>query len=386
MTVFKGFFTIAKRNLSMIILYLVIFLTIALMADRMMKPSEAGVYEQEGLSIGIIDKDGGTIAQGLADYLETWHTITKLPDDQSILQDRLFYRDVNYVVRIPEDFEKTFLETDRKLDITKVPGSDSGIYADQQIDTFLNSVRTMGAGGFSPEEAVQKTLQYARMDSDVSLADKTGNAGQLPGHAFMFQYMPYILLSILCYTLSAIMIAFSQSDVRKRMLCSAVTSRSMNCQLVLGYAAIGLIIWLVCMLMPAAVYGETFLRDPHLPYYVLNSFIVMLVSLSIAFLIGTFVHRDDLVSAVVNVVTLGLSFTCGVFVSLDVMGKGIKTAAHFLPLYWYEENNTLLGMNTLLSSSQSAAFIKGCAVQLLFAAAFTTTALAFRYHQNRSNS
>ena len=38
----------------------------------------------------------------------------------------------------------------------------------------------------------------------------------------MFQYMPYILISILCYALTYIMIAFLNPDVKRRMMCSAV--------------------------------------------------------------------------------------------------------------------------------------------------------------------
>lgn len=386
MTVFKGFLTITKRNMNLVILYLVIFLTIALTVDKMLAPPQAGMFEQVSLTIGIIDEDEGTLAKGLSKYLENWHTIQELPDDPGIIQDRLFYRDVYYIVRIPEDFEQKCLKENKQLEITKVPDSNSGIYVDQQINTFFNSIRTLTAGGFSLDEAIEKTNKYASSDTKVSLADKNSNGGNMPGHAFMFQYMPYILISILCYTLSTIMIAFNQSDVRKRMLCSAVTSRSMNLQFVLGYAVIGTVVWLICTLMPIGLYGKEFLQDPHLPYYLLNSLIMTLVSLAIAFFIGIFVHRAELVSAVVNVVSLGLSFLCGVFVSLDVMGKGIKTAAHFLPVYWYEENNNLLGYNASLSSSQLADLMRNYGIQLLFAAALICTAFAFRYHQTHSDA
>ncbi len=386
MTVFKGFLTITKRNMNIVILYLVIFLTIALMVDKMLAPSQAGTFEQETLTIGVIDKDGGSLAKGLSEYLDTWHNIQNLPDDPGIIQDRLFYRDVYYIIRIPENFEQKCLKENTKLEITKVPDSNSGIYVDQQINTFFNSIRTLTAGGFSLDEAIEKTNKYTASDTKVSLADKNSNGGNMPGHAFMFQYMPYILISILCYTLSTIMIAFNQTDVRKRMLCSSVTSRSMNLQFVLGYAVIGTVIWLICTLMPIGVYGKEFLQDPHLPYYLLNSLAITLVSLAIAFFIGTFVHREELVSAVVNVVSLGLSFTCGVFVSLDVMGKGIKTAAHFLPVFWYEENNNLLGYNAFLTSSQFADLMRNYGIQLLFAAALICTAFAFRYHQTRSDA
>lgn len=378
MTVFRGFMTITKRNLNLMIMYLVIFLSICLMIQKMLVPETTQSFEQQSLNIAVIDRDGGTLAQGLTDYLKIWHTIKDLPDDKSILQDRLFYREIYYIVTIPEDFEDKCLIGDDTLPVTKVPGSTSGYYVDQQITAFLNDVRIMTAGGFSLSEAVESIQETAQNTSEVTLIDKNGYGSRTPDHTFMFQYMPYIILSILCYTLSYIMIAFGKPEVRKRMLVSSVSARSMNLQMLLGYSVIGLAVWGICMLMPFLLYAKDFARDPHLPYYLLNSFILTLVGLSLAFLISTFISRDEIVSAVVNVLTLGMSFSCGVFVPLDIVGKGLKTVAHFLPVYWYEINNTLIGANRSFSSSQLTELYTGYAIQLLFAAAFTGVSLMLR--------
>ena len=56
----------------------------------------------------------------------------------------------------------------------------------------------------------------------------------------------------------------------------------------------------------------------------LNSLTLLLVGLALSFLLGTFITKEDILTALVNVVTLGMSFLCGVFVPLDIMGKGVK--------------------------------------------------------------
>ena len=53
----------------------------------------------------------------------------------------------------------------------------------------------------------------------------------------------------------------------------------------------------------------------------LNSLTLLLVGLALSFLLGTFITKEDILTALVNVVTLGMSFLCGVFVPLDIMGK-----------------------------------------------------------------
>lgn len=386
MTVFKGFLTITKRNLGMVFLYMAIFLTISIMIQKMLGPEGAASFQQESLDIAVIDRDGGTLAEGLTEYLGTYHHLKDIPDDKSILQDRLFYRDIYYVVTIPENFEEKCLTGSEKLSVTKVPGSTSGYYVDQQINTFLNDVKIMAASGFPLSDAIKEVQKNTQNCADVTLIDQTGHGGEIPGHAFMFRYMPYIILSILCYTLSSIMIAFSKPDVHRRMLCCAISARNLNGQLVLGYAVIGAAVWGICALLPLLVYRNEFLSDPHLPYYLINSFLLTLVSLSLAFLLGSFIKREETVSAVINTVTLGMSFTCGVFVSLDILGKGVRTFAHFLPVYWYERCNDLIAGSSTFEPAQLTSLRTWFMIQILFAAAFLGIALVARRSRTQAEN
>ena len=152
----------------------------------------------------------------------------------------------------------------------------------------------------------------------------------------------------------------------------------MNLQLIAGHAVVGLGIFAICTVMPAILYGRSFLSDPHLPYYLLNSFIMMLVSLSIAFLISSFPINEEIINGIVNVITLGMAFTCGVFVSMDILGKGVRTIARFLPVYWYETTNSLIAGNRTFTDSQTAELWRGYGIQLLFMAAFFGIALVLR--------
>ncbi len=384
MTVFKGFLTITKRNLRMVFLYIIIFLAISLLTQKMLGTQGAVSFKQESLNIAVLDRDGGRLAEGLTEYLSVYHNIKDIPDDESILQDRLFYREIYYIVTIPEDFENKVLHGDQTLPVTKVPGSTSGFYVDQQINTFINSVRVMTDGGFSLTDAVEKVKEYSQETPDVTMIDKNGHGGVMPGHAFMYQYMPYIIISILCYTLGYIMIEFNKPDVRKRMRCSAVSDRALNTQLFLGYTVVGFAVWCICTIMPVFVYGRQFLTDANLPFYLMNSFVLTIESLTLAFFSGSLLKSEELISAVVNVLSLGMSFLCGVFVSMEILGKGVLTVAHFLPVYWYEVSNNLLAGNKSLSPAQMTEFFTGLGIQLLFAAALFGAALVFR--KNRAQT
>lgn len=374
MTVFRGFLIITKRNIHIIWLYLLLFLGIAIMVQKA-AGGNTSEFEQVSLNIAVIDRDGGKLAKGLADYLSQYHTLVELPDEPSIIQDRMFYREVYYVAAIPEDFEERCLYGDETLPVTKVPGSNSGFYVDQQIRIFMNEVRIMVSSGFSLSEAVEEVIEHSADEAEVTLIDKNGFGGKQPMHAFMYQYMPYILISILCYSMSYIMIAFRNEDVKRRMMCSAIPARSQNLQLALGVAVVGIAVYGLCTLMPFLMYGKTFMKDPNMPYYLVNSFMMTLVSLSLSFLIGTLVRREEIISAIVNVVSLGMSFLCGVFVELEVLGKGVRTFAQFLPAYWYEVANGLLSNNSSLSLAQQTSLYTCYGLQILFAAAILGVAM-----------
>ncbi len=375
MTVFKGFLTITKRNLHMAFLYLGIFLAIEIMATSTYSSPEDVGFHAKKLVVGVVDHNGGTLADSLSEYLGHYHTIKPLPDDKAELQDALFNRNVYYIVTIPEDFKENCLINGTALSTSKIPGSSDGYYIDQQINTFLNQARTLIASGYSEKEVADYILNHAEPSSNVTMLE-SDISEDAPLYGYMFQYLPYVLLSICCYIMSAIMIAFHKPDLQRRILCSSVSIQSQNRQLALGYLIVGLSFWIATTWLPMALmYGKSFFQSANMPYYMLNSFMVLLVGLALSFLLGVFIKKEELLSAFVNVVTLGLSFLCGVFVPLDIMGKGVKMLAHFLPVYWYEISNNLLNHYTTLSQSQKQLLYRNFGIQFLFAVAIFTVAM-----------
>lgn len=375
MTVFKGFLILVKRNISMLFLYMAIFMTICIMFQLMTKGEGMNQFQEERLDIAVIDRDGGKLAESLREYLGEKHNLVDIEDDKEVIQENLFYRNVYYVATIPEDFEQRYFEKGERLKTTKVPGTVSAFYIDRQIDTFLNDVRVLKSAGFSTEEAAEEAIRIGKQDTEVTMIDKNGYGGNMAPYAYMFQFLPYLFLAVLCYIIGFVMIAYRKKDVRRRILCSCASLRKQNGGLVAGYLVVGLAVWCICMLMPVVLYGREFLQDSNLPYYLLNSFMMILVSLAISFIVGVLVENETVVNAVVNVISLGMCFTCGVFVSMSVLSNGVRLTAHFLPVYWYETVNEIIGNNSQFTAAQSAAVWKGIGIQLLFAAVFLSVGL-----------
>lgn len=136
--------------------------------------------------------------------------------------------------------------------------------------------------------------------------------------------------------------------------------------------------YLVLMILPIGMYGRELLKDAHLGYYMLNSACMVLVAASIAYLVGNAVKKEMAVNGITNIVTLGMCFLCGTFVDMDIMAKGVKTAAQFLPVYWYENANKLLYEFSALTQEQLQEVWLGFGIQLAVSLVCLSIALLIR--------
>ena len=77
------------------------------------------------------------------------------------------------------------------------------------------------------------------------------------------------------------------------------------------------------------MYGNTFLNSELCGYYIANTLLMLVVSLSLSYLIGMFIPNSNILSGVANIVSLSMCFLCGVFVPMDVMDKSVLKVAQF---------------------------------------------------------
>lgn len=374
MTVYKGYMKIVKQNKSLILLYLVIFFGVTMIFQGTASKELTDSYHAESLKIGIVDKSSSELSKSLKSYLEHFHQVTMLDDDTSALQEKLFYRDVEYIIHIPSDFFDDCILEGQKLPVTKIPGSYTSFYVDQQINSFLNNVRTYQAAGFSEEEAANAAKTPA--SADITLLDSTGTAGITPDFVYYYRYIPYLFLSILCYVMGNIVSAFRKGDLPKRMRASSVSAHRQNMESLLAAATVAFALWGITTVVSLLLYRKTFIGHPGFIYYLLNSLTMLLVALSISYLVGIVTTNQNMLSGIVNTIALGMCFLCGVFVPLEYMNVNVKTAAHFLPVYWYEKTNDMLAQFGSITGEVRTEVLQAIGIQCVFALAFLCIAMA----------
>lgn len=377
MTVYKGYMKIMWKNKGLILMYLAIFTGITIMFQKLNQQDPIGSYQTESVRVAVVDEDGGSLARGLKEYLGQFHEVSTAEHDKARLQEDLFYRDVEYIVWIPERFFETCIEEGEELAVTKVPGSYTAFYVDQQINSFLNDARTCIAAGFTEEETAQSLERLE--PAQVELLDTGRVSGQTSNYGFYFQYIPYLFLSILCYVMGNVLVAFRRGDLPKRMRACAVPARRQNLEGLLAAATLGLCLWAVSMAGAFAWYWKILSERGGTGYFLLNTLLMMAVALTISYLVGMLVHGKSAVNTlngVVNVLSLGMCFLCGVFVPLELMNKGVKTVAQFLPVYWYEVVNGLLVEFGTVTGEAKQAVLQGLGMQFMYVVALVCVVMA----------
>lgn len=373
MTVFKGYLKIMKQNMPIILLYMGVFFAITLMIQASTRQSMGGVYQAESVKIGFVDEDGGSLAQGFQEYLEKYHEVIPMENDKKKLQENLFYQNIQYIVKVPDGFEEKCLMQDEKLSVTKIPGSYTSFYVDQQINSFLNSAKTYYAAGYTVEETVKAVNEKEK--PKVTMLDESGNAGVIPGYNYYYRFIPYMMINILCYVLGNILSAFHKTDIRKRMQASAVSVQRQNLEALLAAFLFGIILFGISIAGGFVLYGEELMSSEGILYYMLNAFIMMVVALAMSYLVGMLTNSINALNGIVNTLSLGMGFMCGVFVPMEVMGKGVKTVAQFLPVYWYEKINVMLSEFGTVTGSIRVEIFQAFGIQLVFAVAILCVAM-----------
>ena len=320
MTVFKGYMRIMKKNTGLILLYLSIFFGVTMALQAAAGKETYTSYESEKIKIGVVDKDNGPLAEGLVKWLEGTHHVTMLEDNREKLQEELFYRNVEYIVVIPEDFYENCMVNGESISVTKVPGSYSAYYVDQQLESCLNTMRTYLKAGFSQKEAATAILDKKR--GEVTMLDTDENSGT-SGWLYYFRYIPYLFLALLCYVMGYVLMAFKKDDIPKRMQASAISARRQSLE--------GL---LAMFIMGGGLWG------------------------------------------------IGMAGAI-LFVPMNIMDRNVLKVSQFLPVYWYENVNETLGSYSHLTGEASVSVWKGIGLEAMFAVVFVCMILAVTRYQRQ---
>ena len=373
MQVFKVFFKVLNKKKTALLIYIFTYLALTLLLSSVLTEQEEEAFSNVSLAVAIENRDQGKLGDVLATYLEGRHQRVEMPEGGEALQDAMYYRVLDYVLVIPEDFTERMEAGagEGLLEGTAMPGSRRAYFMENELEHYLQTVSMYLAAGYGVEEAGAKASGAMGQKPDVSFLEET-DAESLPAAYYFFQYIPYVFGILMILGVGAVMKTFQDRDLAARNKCSATPFLSQNLQMLLGCMAYILVVYLIFMFF-ACVLDREYMFGSKGALSAANALIFGLCALSVAWFSVQFVRNVSELNIMSNVFGLGFSFLGGVFVPMELMGETTRTIGKFVPSYWYVSANAAIQKTESLS--EAAPVYQAFGMVLVFTAAFLAAGL-----------
>ena len=351
MTVFKTFLKVLNKCKFSVILNTVILL---IFAGVNMTTSDTQMnFEATKPDILIVNQDTNIgITQNLTKYLEENCEIIAVKDNEDAINDALFYRDVNYVIYIPQNYRQDVLKGENPEIQIKSTGDYQASYAEMLLARYVK-VQNIYVEEFTKQtdnktlteeklekEIIEKINQTISKQTEIEMTSKLDTTG-LEKATFYYNFANYTLLAGAILVICLILSSFHEEKIRKRTIVSSMKYQKHNRILLLSNGLFVLVLWLFYVLISFFVVGNVMFSIQGI-IYIVNSFVFTLCALTIAVLVGNIVNNKNAMSGIVNVIALGSSFLCGAFVPVEWLPDTVLKIAHCLPSYWYIQSNEIV--------------------------------------------
>lgn len=382
MTVFKTFLKVLNKCKFSVILNTVILLVFA--GANMTTSDNQISFEATKPKILIVNQDENVgVTKNLTKYLEDNCELVETKDDEDARNDALFYRDVSYIIYIPENYRQEVLKGNAPEIEIKSTGDYSSSYAEMLLTRYIKVQNIYVAEATKKksytddiilteeqleEQIIERINETISNQTEVEMTSKLDTTG-LSKATFYYNFANYTLLAGAILVICLVLSSFQEERIRKRTIVSSMKYQKHNRILLLGNGLFALILWLFYVIISFFVVGKVMFSVQGL-IYIINSFVFTICALTIAVLVGNIFNNKDAMNGIVNVIALGSSFLCGAFVPVEWLPDAVLKIAHCLPSYWYIQSNELVKTMEEFNMETLKPIMLNMGVVLLFSIGF----------------
>lgn len=339
MTVFKTFWKIVNKNKFIIITYTIML--IAFGGFNMQTSEKTTNFEATKPDILIVNNDEEKgITKDLIKYIKENSNIVNIANNEEARNDALFYRDVNYIIYIPENYNENFMNGENPTINIKSTGDYQASLAEMLITRYIKVANTYKSSIGNEEELISKINETLSKETKVEITSKLDTNG-LSKATFYYNFASYSILACLVYVIALILSSFKKQNIHKRTTVSKTNYKQINRQLLISNSILSIILWIFYVLLSFILVGNVMFSIQG-AIYLVNSFIFTMCATTMAMLIGNLITNKNAINGIVNVVALGSSFLCGAFVPMEWLPSSVLKIAHILPTYYYISTNESL--------------------------------------------
>ena len=327
MTVYKTFFKVVNKYKFLIIIYTAMLILFAGFNMQTSQNSTNFVAEKPDVLIINNDKEQ-KLSKNLVEYIEKNSNIVDIENDEEARNDALFYRDVSYIIYIPENYSKDFLNGLNPEINIKSAGDAGSSYAEMMLTRYIKVANIYQKELQNEDELIKTINETLEKEAETEITSKL-DTDNLSRAAFYYNFMNYSILAGCVYVICIIISSFREEKIRKRTVISSMNYKKFNRQLLVSNGALALILWFLYVVLSFILIGDIMFTT-HGLILIANSFIFSVCSLTIAFLIANLINNKNAINGIINVVALRFKLFMWCFCASRMVARHyIKNSSYF---------------------------------------------------------
>lgn len=361
MTIFKTYCKILNKNKWIVIMYTAILLFFGVFNfqnnDNQMNFTES----KPDIYIKNEDKNS-KLSENLISFLKEKTNIISI--EENLLEDALFYRDVNYIIEIPSNYQNDFLEKKNPVIQTKSTGDYQASLAEMLLNRYLNVANRYNQFESDIDTLVNQINTTLKDEVTVEMTSKIDN-DSLSQIAFFYNFSNYSMLAGCIYVICLILTIMKEEKVRKRTIISSTDYKKINRELFIANSIFAFSLAFLYILLSVILIGSEMFTI-HGLLFITNFLVFTIVAIAIAFTLGNLIKNKNVINGIINVIALGSSFLCGAFVPAEFLPDSVLKIAHVLPSYYFINNNEIIKNLEEINKTTLTPFVQNLIILICF--------------------
>ena len=224
MTTFNTFWKIVKKYKGTIILYTVIL--IAFGGINLKNNDISQTFDQEIPDIAIVNKDENkSLTNNLINYLDKNTKIRNIKEKD--LEDALFYRDISYIIYIPENYTNDLLNNKNPEINIKTNNNYDATLSELILTRYLKTQNIMLKQSTDENEIINNINEVLETQVNINLTSKQ-NISNIEKTATYFNFASYSITAVVIFITCLVLSSFHQKEVNKRIIISSTNYKKNN--------------------------------------------------------------------------------------------------------------------------------------------------------------
>lgn len=361
MIVFKNYFKIVKKHLGIIIMFAAISIGISIANTSYSNTEES--YVSTNPNLAIINYDSSKLIDNFIEYIDDNAELVEINDNEKDIQDALYNNKVDAILIIPENFTEEILAGNEPTVGIKKSLQNASEYTQILVNRYFKIANIYSKTGMSENQIISSIENDIENEIEVKISSE--QKSDLEKLTIFYSFENYAFLSIFIFIIGTIMCIFNKETIRKRNAVSKLKAKSFSNQLFLGHLILALAIWAIFVLVSVVIYKDLMFTINAL-LLIINSLFFTITATSMAYLIGSLIKNQNVISGIQNVVSLGLSFISGCFVPVEFLDASIVNFSKIFPSYWFIQGNYDIVKLSSFDFETLKSIIQNYAIVLLF--------------------